>query len=110
MPQYFYAVTLLKTGNISGAINEFQRMSRQVPIGFHNAFRLDFLPTFFYWPVAVVKSHYWLGLAYEQKGSKAEAIKEYQTFLNIWKDADFDSPELKDAKSRLSKLTGTASK
>ena len=110
MPQYFYAVTLLKTGNNEDAIKEFTRMTWWTPVSPRNPSNLDFLPSFFYWPIAMVKAHYWLGVAYEQQGDREKAMKEYQTFLNIWKAVDFDSPERMDAKDRLSKLTGTASK
>jgi TolA-binding protein len=58
-----------------------------------------------YWPVQAVKAHYWLGVAYEQQGNKKEAVKEYKKFLKIWKDADFDSPEITDANRRVLKLS-----
>jgi hypothetical protein len=51
-----------------------------------------------------VKAHYWLGVAYQKLGEKEMAIKEYKIFLDTWKDADFNSPELNDAKIRLQKL------
>jgi tetratricopeptide (TPR) repeat protein len=53
-----------------------------------------------YW----IQAHYKLGKICEKKGSLEQAIKCYQDFLNIWKDADKDLPELIDAKSRLAKL------
>ena len=49
-------------------------------------------------------AHYRLGKLYEKKGNNEQALKYYQDFLNIWKDADEDLPELIDAKSRLLKL------
>ena len=51
-------------------------------------------------------AHYWLGVAYEQQGNKEKAINEYKKFMDIWKDADFNSPEMKDAKTRVAKLEG----
>lgn len=104
MPQYFYAVTLLKTGNTTEAIDEFHRMTWWTPITPPADPRLDFLPTFGYWRIGLVKSHYWLGIAYEQLGQKGNAIKEYEKFLDIWKDADTNLPELTEAKKRLAAL------
>jgi TolA-binding protein len=59
-----------------------------------------------YWPIAAVKAHYWLGVAYQQQGKTDQAIKEYETFLDFWKNADFKSPEMQDARTRLAKLKG----
>lgn len=56
------------------------------------------------WPIAAVKAHYWLGVAYEELGEKQKAYREYETFLEIWKNADFESIELKDARARLTRL------
>ncbi len=104
-PLFHYAVTLLKTGQINQAIEELQRTTWWSPI---SAFpiTLPFLPMVEYWPIASVKAHYWLGVAYEQKGEKDKAIKEYEKFLTIWKDADpeLQAKEMKDAKARLAKL------
>jgi len=47
-----------------------------------------------------------LGKIYEKKGDKERAIENYKKFLNLWKDADPDLPDLMDAKVRLAKLQG----
>jgi tetratricopeptide (TPR) repeat protein len=62
----------------------------------------------YYWPIQAVKAHYWLGVAYEKQGEKDKALKEYKKFLEIWKDADFKSPEINAAKSQIMKLEGMA--
>jgi len=108
-PQFHYAVSLLKTGRVSEAIDELQRVTWWSPIS-SPPISLFFLPTTAYWPIAAVKARYWLGVAYEQQDEEDKAIKEYETFLNIWKDADKDLPEPIDAKARLAKLKGTAVK
>ena len=46
-------------------------------------------------------SYYMLAKVFEQKGQKEEAIKHYETFLTLLKDADPGIPEVKDAKKRL---------
>lgn len=103
-PQFYYAVCLLKTGHIPEAIDELKRVTWWSPISLPTI-SLTFLPAADYWPIASVKAHYWLGVAYEQKGERDKAKKEYEKFLEIWKEADFNSPELADAKVRLAKLT-----
>ncbi len=106
-PQLPYAVSLLKTGHISEAINELQRVSQWSPFAhslLSSAFLVTCKPWSGYWPVAAVKAHYWLGVAYEQQGNKEEATKEYKRFLDIWKNADPGIPEIIDARERLERL------
>jgi tetratricopeptide (TPR) repeat protein len=52
------------------------------------------------------KSFYLLGNIYEQTGDRNLALKNYTKFLEIWKNADEDLPELIDAKKRLVNLIG----
>ena len=56
------------------------------------------------------KSFLLMGKIYDKKGDKKLAAANYEKFLSLWKDADKDLPELIDAKSRLAKLRGVASK
>jgi Tfp pilus assembly protein PilF len=42
--------------------------------------------------------HYHLAQAYERKGSRDQARAEYQQFLEVWKEADADVPEIINAK------------
>jgi tetratricopeptide (TPR) repeat protein len=51
------------------------------------------------------KSFYLLGKIYEQKGELELALKNYNKFLEIWKNADKDLPQLLDAKKRKQNLT-----
>ena len=80
----------------SGQANEAVEVLEKVLLS-HDERRLEY-------PILSVKAHYLLGLAYEQLGRNKESIKQYQEFLNIWKDADPGIPELEDAKERLEKL------
>jgi serine/threonine protein kinase/tetratricopeptide (TPR) repeat protein len=80
-----------KLGNWDGAIAEYERLTtidrtsrdrRLIPARFH----------------------YRLAKLYEQKGLTAKAMARYEHFLDVWKNADPDWPELNDAKTQLAKL------
>ena len=51
-----------------------------------------------------VKSFYNLGRINEQQGNSAKAIKHYEKFLTLWKDADPGIAEVEDARKRLNEL------
>jgi len=55
-----------------------------------------------------VKAHYWLGLTYEELNQNKKAINRYQTFLDIWKNADPGVAEIDDARKRLAKLKSSS--
>ncbi|MFC2168600.1 protein kinase [Acidobacteriota bacterium] len=59
-----------------------------------------------FWGDLYIKSYYQLGKIYEQEGSTEKAIEHYETFLDLWKDADPGLPEVEDAKERLAGLRG----
>ncbi len=102
-PNIFYAICLLKTGRIQEAVAQFNRL-KNWPMN-DDSYQQLFVPGGkWYAYIYNVKAHYWLGVAYEKLGKKEKAIKEYKIFLDTWKDADFDSPEIKDAKIRLQEL------
>ncbi|MEJ2613515.1 MAG: tetratricopeptide repeat protein, partial [Ignavibacteriaceae bacterium] len=104
-PSIYFAVTLLKTGKVSASIDLLKQIVEWPP--YYGISILFFIPgNFEYWPIPTVKAHYWLGVAYEKKGRVQNAIDEYKKFTDIWKNADFDSPELNNAKKRIVKLTG----
>ena len=50
------------------------------------------------------QTHCLLGLAYEKKGKKEKARQHFQKFMDIWKDADENLPQLIEAKRRLEEL------
>ena len=52
------------------------------------------------------KKFYLLGKVNEALGKKEEAIAAYRQFLEIWKEADADLPELIEAKQRIKALRG----
>ena len=51
-----------------------------------------------------------LGKIYEKKSDKRLAIENTEKFLDLWKDADPDLPDLIDAKERLARLKGMTQK
>jgi len=57
-----------------------------------------------FWGNFSTLAHYWLGLAYEESGWNDKAVEQYETFLDIWRDADPGITEVEDAKKRLKKL------
>ena len=50
------------------------------------------------------KSFYMLGKIYQEKRKKKEAIRHYEKFLNLWKDADSGITEVEDVKKMLAGL------
>lgn len=50
------------------------------------------------------KSYYWLGKIFQKKGERSRAVENYETFLDLWKDADSGIFELEDARSQLASL------
>ena len=104
-PNIFYAICLLKMGQTKEAVNELQKLVYWQ--GTNDIYLMGKIPGEIpYWPIQSVKAHFWLGAAYQKQGKHLKAISEYEKFLDIWKDADFNSPEIKVAKARLAKLEG----
>jgi len=59
------------------------------------------------WPTFSVMTHFWLGQAYEGIGERDRAIEQYETFLDIWREADSGLKPVKDAKTRVAHLNST---
>jgi len=47
---------------------------------------------------------YRLARLFEDAGCKADAMREYQSFLRLWENADKDAPEITDARARVEAL------
>jgi len=50
------------------------------------------------------KSVHLMGKIFEKKGDIDNAVKSYEKFLDLWKDADEDLPDMIDAKKRYARL------
>ncbi|HUN64939.1 MAG TPA: protein kinase [Bacteroidota bacterium] len=110
-PIYHHAISLLKTGQTQDAIREFRRMTHWVNLDNSTYDRTNLVfSSYQVLGFTAVKAHYWLGVAYEQDGNKTEARREYEKFTDLWKNADFASPELQTARDRLMKLRETAAR
>jgi serine/threonine protein kinase/predicted Zn-dependent protease len=57
-----------------------------------------------YYGDVYAKSFYMLAKIHDQQGNTAMAIKNYEKFLDLWKDADPGIAEVEDAKSSLANL------
>jgi tetratricopeptide (TPR) repeat protein len=76
------ANAFLELGRLDEAIAEYQRILKLNPN----------------YPLV----HYHLAQAYERQGSQDQARMEYERFLQVWKDADTDVPEVVHARKTLS--------
>jgi tetratricopeptide (TPR) repeat protein len=90
--QYFGGQAYLQVGDLSEAIEHFERLITRFDEGVMVT------------PWYIVKGHYYLGLAYERSGWAKKASEQYELFLDIWKDADTGIPEVEDARQRLANL------
>jgi len=90
--RYFLAQAYLDAGQPNKAVEELEKaLSR------YDEFRANK-------GIWAAKAHYYLGMAYQELGRNEDALRKYEEFLNIWKEADPGIPELEDAKERLQKL------
>ena len=89
-PAYLRGQAYLLTHNGAAAATEFQKLLD------HQGIVQNF--------VTGSLAHLQIGRAYTLSGDTAKAKAAYQTFLNLWKDADPDIPILKQAKAEFAKL------
>jgi serine/threonine protein kinase/tetratricopeptide (TPR) repeat protein len=80
-----------KKGDLHKAVAEYTKLTTIDP---KNRLRMLIPPLY----------HYRFGRVLEEKGDREQARIEYRKFLEYWKDADPDHPELADARKRLAGL------
>jgi tetratricopeptide (TPR) repeat protein len=81
----------LKKGDVDGAIAAYEKMIIFDPEGQDRR-------------LIHPKYRYLLAKLYEERDDAAKAIEQYEAFLDLWKDADPNLPELQYAKNRLVSL------
>jgi tetratricopeptide (TPR) repeat protein len=96
-PGYFnvhimLARSYMEAGKLGEAVTEFEKLLSNYSSG-----RAE-------WSTSSVKLHYYLGVLYEKSSWDSKAIEQYETFLEIWKDADPGMESVEDAKTRLARL------
>jgi tetratricopeptide (TPR) repeat protein/predicted Ser/Thr protein kinase len=90
--RFWLATAYCERNMIGEAVQEFEKLSNW-----------DILSKVIQ-PLFSSKIPYYLGICYEKSGWTNKAIKQYEEFLTIWKDADPGIKEVADAKERLGKL------
>jgi len=93
--RFLLARAYQKAGQVGEAVAEFEKILTNYSGG-----RIA-------WAISSVKTHYYLGLAYDKSGWNNKAIEQYRIFLDIWRDADSGIVEIADARERLARLTAT---
>ena len=91
LPRDVLAKAYVQKGDIDAAIKEYERITRFDPASRERRL-VDPL------------HRYELAKLYEKKGLKEKAIAQYEKFLLLWKNADAEHHEPKDARARLAKL------
>jgi tetratricopeptide (TPR) repeat protein/predicted Ser/Thr protein kinase len=90
--RYLLALAYLGSGKIGEAVTELEKALVR-----YDEDRASYI----LWSV---KAYYFLGTAYEKSGWNNKALESYQTFLDIWKNADPGIPEVADAKEKVKRL------
>jgi tetratricopeptide (TPR) repeat protein len=52
------------------------------------------------WPIAYVRSFYFLGKIQEERGEREKAREYYRRFLSFWKEGDLDRERVEEAKRK----------
>jgi tetratricopeptide (TPR) repeat protein len=90
--KYYLGLAYLRAGKYKDALEMFGLLQ-----SIHSG-------SLFFDGIEYAKWLYYQGICYEELGLKDKAIKQYATFLNLWKDADSGIKEINDARERLKRL------
>jgi tetratricopeptide (TPR) repeat protein len=89
---YMLGLSYLKSGRLDASVAEFEGTLSRFDPGRAGS------------PIWAVKIYYHLGQAYEASGWNDKAVEQYETFLQIWQNADPGIEEIDDARARLARL------
>ncbi|MGD8534368.1 MAG: protein kinase [Candidatus Aminicenantes bacterium] len=90
-----FIAALYESGNIEGVISSLEKII-SLSMG-----RLR-------WGDIYARSFYLLGKTYQKKGMNEKAITNYEKFIQLWKNADRDLPEVSDARKQLATIRESA--
>lgn len=90
--KYMLAQSYYKAGKLSSAVKTYESALLK-----YSSMRA-------YMGIWSVKAHYYLGICYEDSRWYDKAIEQYETFLDIYKDADPEIVQINDARRRLERL------
>ena len=93
--RYWLARAYLEAARLAEAVSEFEKLLSGYAADSHG-----------WYVIWAVETNYYLGIAYERSGWNDKAIEQYETFLDIWKNADPGIESIEDAKARLARLKG----
>jgi tetratricopeptide (TPR) repeat protein len=112
---FYLGYSALKSGRATEAIEHLQQVATRYRVEFMNDCLADAYLELNRLDDAIAEyerllrlnpnyplAEYHLGLAYERKGERDRARASFERFLQLWKDADADIPEVIAAKRRLS--------
>ncbi|MEE9442494.1 MAG: tetratricopeptide repeat protein [candidate division Zixibacteria bacterium] len=91
--RFWKARAYLEAEQLEEAVAEFEKL-----LSVYSSHRVFF-------GVWGVRTHYYLGLAYERSKWFGKAVEQYQAFLDYWQNADTPIDEVEDAKIRLQRLS-----
>lgn len=90
---FWRGVARLRANQLSQAVSDLEKAA-----GDYSPWRLYSGP----WSA---QAHYYLGLAYEESNWPDKALEQYRRYAEVWGEADYTDPLLRDARARIKRLS-----